>query len=59
MYYQSNSLSEDQSPTSCTILDATKEYYLVEYSENGEFKTKEIPPDDLQKIDYMEAEISN
>lgn len=59
MFYQSNVLSKDQAPTSCTILDATKESYIVEYTENGEIKTKEIKPEELQKIDYQEGEISN
>jgi hypothetical protein len=59
MFYQSTVLTKDNVPTSCTILDATKEAYVVEYSENGEIKRKEIKPEELQKIDYQEGEISN
>lgn len=59
MYYQSNSLSKDRAPVTCTILEATPKKYIVEYTEDGEFKTKEISPEELQKIDYQESDISN
>lgn len=59
MYYQSESLSKDKTPVTCTILETTTNNYIVEYTENGEFKTKEISPEELQKIDYQESEISN
>jgi len=58
MYYQSRVLSKDEAPTTCVILDTNKENYIVEYNEDGEFKTKEIKPEDLQSIDYCEQEIS-
>jgi hypothetical protein len=58
MYYQSKALSEDKAPTTCTILETTPEKYIVEYTDNGEFKTKEISPEELQKLDYSELDIS-
>jgi hypothetical protein len=58
MYYQTQALSKDKVWTSCTILEATPEKYIVEYTENGEFKTKEIDPEELQKLDYSDLDIS-
>lgn len=58
MYYQSKALSKDQAPTVCTIVGVTEDKYIVEYTDNGEFKTKEIEPDDLQKLEYSELDIS-
>lgn len=58
MYYQSKVLSKDQAPTTCTILEAKSETYIVEYTDNGEVKTKEISPEELQKLDYSELDIS-
>jgi hypothetical protein len=58
MYYQTQAVSKDQSWTTCTIIDTTKESYIVEYTENGKFLTKEIKPEELQKLDYSELEIS-
>ena len=58
MYYQTKAVSKDGVWTSCTIVEATPDKYIVEYTENGEFKTKEINPEELQKLDYSELEIS-
>lgn len=58
MYYQTDSLSKDKAPTVCTIVDVKDEKYIVEYNENGEFKTQEINPEELQKLDYSELDIS-
>jgi len=58
MYYQTNAVSKDQAWTTCTVVGATKDNYIVEYNENGEFLTKEIKPEELQKLDYSELEIS-
>lgn len=58
MYYQSESLSKDKAPTSCTILDVKNGKYVVEYTEDGDYLTKEINPEDLQKLDYSGQEIS-
>jgi hypothetical protein len=58
MYYQSKVLSKDQAPTVCTIVDVTDDNYIVEYTDNGEFKTKEIKPEELQKLEYSELDIS-
>lgn len=58
MYYQTQSVSEDKAWTSCVIVGTTKDKYIVEYTENGEFKTKEISPDQLQKLDYSLSELS-
>jgi len=60
MYYQTEALSKDHAPTACVIVGTTKDNkYIVEYSDsNGDFKTKEILPDELQKLDYSELDIS-
>jgi hypothetical protein len=58
MYYQTKALSKDETWTTCIIVDTTKDNYIVEYSENGKFLTKEIKPEELQKLDYSELEIS-
>lgn len=58
MYYQTQSVSKDNAWTSCIIVGTTKDKYIVEYAENGEFKTKEISPDELQKLDYSLSELS-
>ena len=34
MYYQSKALSKDHAPTTCTILEAKSETYIVEYTDN-------------------------
>ena len=52
MYYQTQAVSKDKAWTTCTIVDTTKDNYIVEYNEDGEFKTKEIQPEQLQKLDY-------
>jgi hypothetical protein len=58
MYYQTKAVSKDQAWTTCKIVDTTQDNYIVEYSEDGKFVTKEIKPDELQKLDYSELEIS-
>jgi len=58
MYYQTNAVSTDQAWTTCTIVDTTEDNYIVEYNENGKFLTKEIKPEQLQKLDYSELDIS-
>ena len=58
MYYQSKKLSSDESPVSCKVIDVKDNNYIVEYTENGEFKTQEIKPEDLEKLDYVCSEIS-
>jgi len=58
MYYQTKAISKDEAWTTCTIVDTTNDNYIVEYNENGEFKTQEIKPEELQKLDYSELEIS-
>ncbi len=58
MYYQTKVLSKDEAWTTCTIVDTTKDSYIVEYNEDGEFLTKEIKPEELQKLDYADLEIS-
>ena len=58
MYYQTKAVSKDQSWTTCKIVGTTEENYIVEYSEDGKFLTKEIKPEELQKLDYSELEIS-
>jgi len=58
MYYQTNAVSKDQAWTTCTIVDTTENTYIVEYNEDGKFLTKEIKPEELQKLDYSELEIS-
>jgi hypothetical protein len=58
MYYQTQALSKDKVWTTCKIVDATENNYIIEYSENGNFLTKEIKPEELQKLDYSELEIS-
>ena len=58
MYYQTKAVSKDQAWITCTIVDATEDNYIVEYNEDGEFVTKEIRPEELQKLDYSELEIS-
>jgi len=58
MYYQTNSLSKDNAPTVCKILDVNGEKCIVEYMQNGEFFTKELPTEDIKKLDYSEQDIS-
>jgi hypothetical protein len=58
MYYQTQSVSEDKVWTSCRIVEATSDKYVVEYAEDGEFKTKEISPEQVQQLDYCSYEIS-
>jgi len=58
MYYQTQAVSKEKVWTSCTIVDTTEDKYIVEYNDNGEFKTKEINPEELQKLDYSELDIS-
>lgn len=58
MYYQTKVLSKDETWTTCTIVDTTEHNYIVEYNEDGKFLTKEIRPEELQKLDYSELEIS-
>jgi hypothetical protein len=58
MYYQTQAVTKDKVWTSCTIVEATPDKYIVEYIENGEFKTQEINPEELQRLDYSELEIS-
>lgn len=58
MYYQTQAVSKDRAWTSCTIVEATPDKYIVEYNENGEFKTQEIKPEELQSLDYAGLEIS-
>ena len=58
MYYQTKVVSKDRSWTTCSIVDTTKDNYIVEYVEDGKFLTKEIKPEELQKLDYSELEIS-
>ena len=58
MYYQTKAVSQDETWTTCTIVDTTEDNYIVEYNENGRFVTKEIKPEELQKLDYSELEIS-
>ena len=58
MYYQTKAVSKDQAWTTCKIVDTTEHNYIVEYNEDGKFVTKEIKPEELQKLDYSELEIS-
>jgi hypothetical protein len=58
MYYQTKVVSKDESWTTCTIVGTTEDNYIVEYNEDGKFVTKEIKPEELQKLDYSELEIS-
>jgi hypothetical protein len=58
MYYQTKAVSKDEAWTTCRIVDTTKDNYIVEYNEDGKFLTKEIKPEELQKLDYSELEIS-
>jgi hypothetical protein len=58
MYYQTKAVSKDEAWTTCRIVDTTKDNYIVEYNEDGEFLTKEIKPEELQKLDYADLEIS-
>lgn len=58
MYYQTKAVSKDEAWTTCTIVGTTEENYIVEYNEDGKFLTKEIKPEELQKLDYSELEIS-
>lgn len=58
MYYQTKAVSTDKDWTTCTIVDITGDNYIVEYIENGKFLTKEIKPEELEKLDYSELEIS-
>jgi hypothetical protein len=60
MYYQTESVSKDHAPTACTIVGTTEDNkYIIEYSDsNGEFKTKQINPEELQKLEYSELDIS-
>lgn len=54
MYYQTQAVSQDKAWTSCTIVEATPDKYIVEYTEDGEFKTQEIEPEELQNLDYSD-----
>ena len=54
MYYQTQAVSKDKVWTSCTIVEATPDKYIVEYTEDGEFKTQEIKPEELQNLDYSD-----
>jgi hypothetical protein len=58
MYYQTKAVSKDEGWTTCRIVDIAEENYIIEYNENGKFITKEIKPEELQKLDYSELEIS-
>jgi hypothetical protein len=58
MYYQTKAVSKDEAWTTCRIVDTTKDNYIVEYNEDGKFLTKEIKPEELQKLDYSDLEIS-
>jgi hypothetical protein len=58
MYYQTQSISKDNIWTSCLIKDVIDDKYIVEYVEDGKFLTKELPPEDLQNLDYSESELS-
>jgi hypothetical protein len=58
MYYQTKAVSKDEAWTTCIIVDTTEDNYIVEYNEDGKFLTKEIKPEELQKLDYSELEIS-
>jgi len=42
MYYQTKAVSKDEAWTTCTIVDTTEDNYIVEYTEDGKFVTKEI-----------------
>lgn len=58
MHYQTKAVSKDQAWTTCKIVGTTKDNYIVEYSEDGKFITKEIKTEEVQKLDYPEFEIS-
>lgn len=60
MYYQTEVLSKDNAPTACTIVGTTEDdKYIIEYSDSdGKFKTKKINPEELQKLEYSELDIS-
>jgi hypothetical protein len=58
MYYQTKVVSKDEVWTTCKIVDTTEDNYIIEYNEDGKFVTKEIKPEELQKLDYSELEIS-
>ena len=61
MYYQTDSVSKDKTPTSCTIVGTTEDNkkYIIEYSDsNGEFKTKEVDPEEIESLDYCQHDIS-
>jgi hypothetical protein len=58
VYYQTTAVSKDNAWTTCTIVDTTETNYIVEYNEDGKFLTKEIKPEELQKLDYSDLEIS-
>jgi len=53
MYYQTKAVSKDEAWTTCRIVDTTKDNYIVEYNEDGKFLTKEIKPEELQKLDTL------
>ena len=58
MHYQTKSVSKDETWTTCTVVGTREDNYIVEYSEDGKFVTKEIKSEELQKLDYSELEIS-
>ena len=58
MYYQTQAVSKDKVWTSCKIIEATSNKYIIEYTEDGVFKTKEITPEEIQNLDYSEFEIN-
>jgi hypothetical protein len=58
MYYQTQSISEDNIWTSCLIKDVIDDKYIVEYVQDGKFLTKELHPEDIQNLDYSESEVS-
>ena len=58
MYYQTESLSKDKAPTVCTIVDVKDEKCVVEYMEDGKFLIKELPSEEIKKLDYSEQDIS-
>ena len=42
MHYQTKSVSKDEAWTTCTIVGTREDNDIVEYSDDGEFVTKEI-----------------
>jgi hypothetical protein len=58
MLFQSKDIFEDGRPVTCKILDNSKNFWTVEYNDNGVITQVEIDPDSIKSLDYSEFDLS-